>query len=351
MKTWWSGVRSDDFERKPTMMKICAYLVLFLCSVQGFQPPLTTFHLKTCLGARRVKRQSLGSIAEDGIVSMPKKVNKASTPNNKKTLGGQVSSDLATWAASQESGDAVLSEPTKEKSSTVAGFVPFDQTTAQDRRGRQSERLQVDAQRDAEVGQIVEELEEELENKNNLENILEFTKKLIQVESTPLKVLTASSSSRNYRLAWVGSDEAICHIGTGQHKLPLARLQEIFLTLEGRNRVQLYEVISLLGPFPNVRNTLQGSCQVTGMDPFNWKIMYDAMIDGLGNELLANKEGKTQQVDLQVYFCDQNAVVAVIPPKDGKSTRSDPLESNGANVLVFLREDDMDSKLEAMRVL
>lgn len=337
------------FKRKPTMMNICTYLVLFLCSVQGFQPPLATFHLKTSLEARRVKRQSLGSIAEDGIVSMPKKVNKASTPN-KKTLGGQVSSDLAKWAASQESADSFLSEPTSKKSSKTAGFVPFDQTATQDRRGRQSERLQVDAQRDAEVRQIVEELEEELENKNNLENILQFTKKLIQVESTPLKVLTAASSSRNYRLAWVGSDEAICHIGTSQHKLPLARLQEIFLTLEGRNRLQLYEVISLLGPFPNVRNTLQGSCQVTGMDPFNWKIMYDAMIDGLGNELLANKEGKTQQVDLQVYFCDQNAVVAVVPPKD-ESTQSDPLGSNGAGVLVFLHEEDMDSKLEAMRVL
>ncbi|KAI2506064.1 hypothetical protein MHU86_8385 [Fragilaria crotonensis] len=259
------------------MMNVCTFLVLFLCSVHGFQPPLTTFHLKTCLEARRVKRQSLGSIAEDGIVSMPKKVNKASTAN-KKTLGGQVSSDLAKWAASQESEDTVVPESTNKKSSKV------------------------DAQRDAEVRQIVEELEEELENKNNLENILEFTRKLIQIESTPLKVLTAASSSRNYRLAWVGSDEAICHIGTSQHKLPLARLQEIFLTLEGRNRVQLYEVISLLGPFPNVRNTLQGSCQVTGMDPFNWKIMYDAMIDGLGNELLANKEGNTQQVDLQVCF-------------------------------------------------
>jgi hypothetical protein len=44
-----------------------------------------------------------------------------------------------------------------------------------------------------EVRQIIEDLEEELENKNNLENILEFTKKLIQIESTPLKVLTAAS--------------------------------------------------------------------------------------------------------------------------------------------------------------
>ena len=35
----------------------------------------------------------------------------------------------------------------------------------------------------------------------------------------------------NYSLAWVGSDEAICHLGTGLHKVPLARLQDIFLSV------------------------------------------------------------------------------------------------------------------------
>ena len=336
------------------MMNVCAYFVLLLCLVQGFQPSPTATRLRTSLEARRVKRQSLGSIAEDGIISTPKKVNKASattSSSNKKTSGGGVSSDLANWAASQESGDANLVEPAGDRSSNVAAFVPFEQQQTKDRRGRQSERLQIDTRRDAEVRQIIEDLEEELENKNNIENILEFTKKLIQIESTPLKVLTAASSSRDYRLAWVGSDEAICHIGTSQHKVPLARLQEIFLTLEGRNRIQLYEVISVLGPFPNIRNTLKGSCQVTGMDPFSWKITYDSMIDGLGKELLADKEGNVQRVDLQVIFCDQNAIVAIIPPKDGGSPRSDPLESNGRDMLVFIREDDMDSKLDAMRVL
>ena len=337
------------------MVNVCAYFVVFLCSVQGFQPSPKANHLLTALEARRVKRQSLGSIAEDGIVSMPKKVNKASSSSrsNKKASGGEVSSDLAKWAASQESDEAVIMEPTNDRRSSktnVAAFVPFEQQPS-DRRGRQSERMKIETQRDAEVRQIVEDLEEELENKNNLENILGFTKKLMQIESTPFKVLTGSSSSRNYRLAWVGSDEAICHIGTSQHKVPLARLQEIFLTLEGRNQIQLYEVISVLGPFPNIRNTLKGSSQVIGMDPFCWKIVYDSMIDGLGKELLADKEGNVQRVDLQVYFCDQNAVVAVVPPKDERNTRSDPLESNGRDVLVFVREDDMDSKLDAMRVL
>ena len=75
---------------------------------------------------------------------------------------------------------------------------------------------------------------------------------------------TASSSS--YRLAWVGSDAAVCHVGTSLHKVPLARLQEVYLSLGGggsvgvnKNKWELIEVIRILGPFPNVRNTLRGN--------------------------------------------------------------------------------------------
>lgn len=362
----------------------CASWLIFLLQVGSGVRSIQAFQLltpgdgrvaafrrssSTCpsrLEARRVKRQSLGSIAEDGIVSTPKKVKKASTSKVKTSTttgtttdnkSGQISSDLAKWAASQteNSSDQQGSAPAMEKTSDVVQFAPFENRGAldnkNDRRMRQSDRMIMTNERDEAVRALVDELEEELENKNNLESILGFTKKLIQLESTPLKQLTATTSStRNYRLAWVGSDAAICHIGTSQHKVPLARLQEIFLILEGKNRLQLYEVISLLGPFPNIRNTLQGSCQVTGSDPFTWNLVYDSMIDGMGKELLAGKEGNVQRVDLQVYFCDTNAIVAVVPPKDG-SPRSDPLQFNGEDVLLFVREDDMESKLDAMRVL
>ena len=53
-----------------------------------------------------------------------------------------------------------------------------------------------------------------------------------------------------YRLAWVGSDAAICHVGTSLHKVPLARLQEMYLLL-GYGKWELLEVIRILGPFPN----------------------------------------------------------------------------------------------------
>ena len=72
-----------------------------------------------------------------------------------------------------------------------------------------------------------------------------------------------ASVSLDYTLAWVGSDDAICHVGTGLHKVPLARLQDIFLTVGNvgvtNNAWRMMEVIRILGPFPNVRNTLLGS--------------------------------------------------------------------------------------------
>merc|ERR1712157_511157 len=95
-----------------------------------------------------------------------------------------------------------------------------------------------------------------------------------------LKELVELAESTNVdvkALLWVGSDDSICHVGTSLHNVPLARLQEIFLTLTNRN-VELYEVIRILGPFPNVKNTLRGTVSKS-------KITYTSMIDGTGKEI------------------------------------------------------------------
>merc|ERR1712232_525162 len=112
---------------------------------------------------------------------------------------------------------------------------------------------------------LVKKLGKVLEEKNNLEDILDVVKALMEQQTSSasyLKSLISGKTPANYRLAWVGGDDAICHIGTGLQKVPLARLQEIFLRFQGRSDLEIYEVISVLGPFPNVRNTLIGKCQV-----------------------------------------------------------------------------------------
>jgi hypothetical protein len=184
---------------------------------------------------------------------------------------------------------------------------------------------------------------------------------LMQLPADNLRQLAVGSASRDYRLAWVGSDDAVTYLGTGLHKVPLARLQEVFLTMQGRGRVQVQEVIRILGPFPTVKNVLQGSCKVDKLsdDASAWSLTWDSMVDGTGKELLAGKKENVRTVDLQVYYCDSSVLVAVVPPPssedggsavDARTLRTDPLEQDGAHIMVFVREEDLDGKLESLRV-
>jgi hypothetical protein len=346
-------------------------LLLLAAALRGFQaahgfqissPSKSSF---VALEARNVKRQSLGSILADtgeAVVPTPKRSKKASkiSKNDKRKVTGDagVSSDLASWAASGDTAasgsNEAVAAPTVDEVE-AASFAPFVKEKKSERRSRQTERVKVDKKQLEATKKITDQLDQILsEGKNNLEEILSVIKSLMEQEqeSMPFKTLVASSSLKStYRLAWVGSDDAICHIGTGLHKVPLARLQEVFLMLKGKSKLEMYEVISIFGPFPNVRNTLMGSCSVgssaTAGPKAMWKINWESMIDGTGKEL-AGKDQSQQSVDLQVYFADTNAILAVVPSSDGE-VRKDPLEVNGANVLLFIREDDLDEKLDALR--
>lgn len=105
----------------------------------------------------------------------------------------------------------------------------------------------------------------------------------------------------------------------------------------------MYEVISILGPFPNVRNTLQGS--IIELAQSNMKIEYDSIIDGTGKEVKAGTDDDVRQVELDLLFADESIIVCEAP-----SDNEESMSNNGKNVLVFLKEDEMEEKLEAMRV-
>ena len=169
-------------------------------------------------------------------------------------------------------------------------------------------------------------------------------------------------NSPSYRLAWVGSDEAICHIGTSLHKVPLARLQEMYIVL-GYNKWELLEVIRILGPFPNVRNTLKGELKVKKLNSIGMgkggsvsssdregvrmEISYNSMVDGTGKEILAGKEDNVKRVELDVWFANEKALVCTVPSEDGDE--EDLLSGDGNNLLLFLKENDLDESLEKLR--
>ena len=338
--------------RLHTLALVTGLLLLLLSAL-----PTTAFHILTTSArpstrqwGKKVKRSELGQLAADGIVS-PKKT--VAPPKKKSTKGGTVSPALAEWAKQAPESAAATEEPVDQDttSDAAATFTSFKEAPKTSRRQKQSARKEEEKERQETVLSTLETLDELLQEKSGatLDDILGAIRPLIDLSSDNLRVLTAGAKQLDYRLAWVGGDDCLVHIGTGLHKVPLARMQEVFLTLKGRNRIELLEVIRILGPFPNVLNILQGDSKAKPSQPATeWEIVMDSMVDGTGKEILAGTEDNVRRVNLQVYFCDPNAILAVVPPESG--LRDDPLQENGANVLLFVREDDLDAKLEMLRV-
>lgn len=356
------------------------------------RPPATQ-PSSSLLQAKKVKRSGLADIAEAGGLgtttsssSRNRRLTSSSSSNSKKTSSTSASTaniapGLAEWVATQKGSNASENDSDTNEDTAVGNV------GTKSRRIKQSDRLEASdvVVQSEQIQNILDQLDAALQQNNNLAGILAVVSQLLEVpsSSTNLRQILASKpekgqqkqsqqSQHNYRLAWVGSDEALCHIGTGLHKVPLARMQEVFLSCLGRNRVEILEVISITGPFPNVRNTLQGSTKITTNNKSgsgsskmavaaidhtngavvvdNLRITMDSMVDGTGKELLAPGE-KARIVDFQVYFSDRRALVAVVPPKEEDADESqDPLRNDGANVLVFVKEDEFDEKLDAWRV-
>ena len=183
----------------------------------------------------------------------------------------------------------------------------------------------------------------------------------------------------SYRLLWVGSDDTISAFGTGLHKVPLARLQEVFLSIRlpstnrkskagSNNRFCLTttEVIRILGPFPNIKNTLQGICTISTA-PYNgeqrgdeqWDITWDSMIDGTGKELIGKNSDDVRHVPtLRMIYGDEQVIVASIQQEgttiidsSNSATPHQPSLPAVESMLLFVREMEMDEKLTALRVL
>ena len=344
------------------------------------------------------KKGGLGNKVSSGGVSTNKKIMKLKEKKEDTANKTKVSSSLSAWAATLKTKDdeasitesaAISSSSSSNAADTAdssASFSPFEDDVAStststsnkqglkkgSRRERSVQKQAFDSQKQAQINVILANITE-LIGTNNLavQDLLKEIKSLTQLTAPNTLKAILNQNLKDYNLAWVGSDDAICHIGTGLHKVPLARLQDVFLTIgrdgSGESKTaRLMEVISILGPFPNVRNTLQGKItDITSTEAVNAdtnvnvpvkkdyiKICYDSMFDGLGKEISAGKEDNLRYVELEVVFADELALVCVVP-KDGNGNGSDSTFSDygekGENVLLFLKEEDLDYKLEQLR--
>ena len=78
------------------------------------------------------------------------------------------------------------------------------------------------------------------------------------------------------------------------------------------------------------------------------EISYNSMVDGTGKEILAGKEDNVKRVELDVWFANEKALVCTVPSEDGDGG-DDPLSGDGGNLLLFLKEEDLDESLEKLR--
>jgi hypothetical protein len=343
----------------------------FFLTFTTFRRPYFTT-TTTSLQAKKTKKGMLSEVVGGDFVTP--KPSRASSGRKKNKPSSNISPDLAKWMSSQkQQQDACVAVPSETNDenddddddvtfeSFMEEMVPETTTTTNnkktsDRRQKQVLRGQEQAVRTARLERLVQKLNDILETQsssssssdNKVIDILQVVQELLELPSTTTtsvrQLLGGRQTSLDYRLAWVGSDDAIGHVGTGLHRVPLARLQEVFWSFKGQSRIEWLEVIRILGPFPNVKNILQGRA-TAGSDKI--QIVMDSMVDGTGKELLAGKDVRT--VDLQIAFCDPSVIVAVVPEDKGRA-RSDVFQDDGKHVMVFVREEQLEEKLDALRV-
>ena len=129
----------------------------------------------------------------------------------------------------------------------------------------------------------------------------------------------------------------------------------------GKSRMEMYEVIRILGPFPNVKNTLKGDISTlkdksSSTSPQSSssmvRISFDSMIDGTGKEILAGKEENIRVVECRILFASEDLIVCQTPEKgeEGEDNYENGFGTNGSNLLVFALEEDLDAQLEILRV-
>lgn len=256
-----------------------------------------------------------------------------------------MSSDLANFLNDSSEDGSVIDMPVVQK-------VTARRSAKSDRRQKQSANKAIDEQRSARIEAVLDELQAILEERTGkVEDILSVVEKILQIPSDngDLRRIVSAKAQSDYRLAWVGSDDAISHLGTGLHKVPLARMQEVFMSCLGKNKIEILEVISLIGPFPNVKNILQGNTKIfSGSDGTEVQIVMDKMIDGTGKTIDAGTDDNIRTVDLEVAFADEKAIVVLMPDQDNQNAK--PLDNNGKRVMLFVREDDLDEQLAKLRV-
>jgi hypothetical protein len=128
-------------------------------------------------------------------------------------------------------------------------------------------------------------------------------------------------------------------------------MEDLFVSFRGTKSkplVETSEILRILGPFPNVRNTLSGTWTRSldsSLESNTLDMTYNTMIDGNGGVITA-KDGSTSR-----FVRIANSLL--LPGAQGLDSNSTlvllPSDPSGST-LVFKREDDLEGAFKALRV-
>jgi len=157
----------------------------------------------------------------------------------------------------------------------------------------------------------------------------------VKVDALVAKLEALDCSLRlggDWKLLWAKSDEGLGELGTGLWRVPLARLEDIFVSFDSGNRVRTTEIIRVIGPFPNVKNSMRGTWT---SKKGRLEMTYTKVVEGLGKELTGNK----RSVEVRVASASDSFLVLEAAAVGAKEW------------LVFQRTRDLAGDLRAMRVV
>lgn len=165
----------------------------------------------------------------------------------------------------------------------------------------------------------------------------------IDAKVATLKSLSQATSHqqkaliKDWRLVFVSNDAMLGTLGTNLHKLPLTRMEDLFVSFkknkaQGRT-IETIEVLRVLGPFPNLRNTLYGTYEA--QSPNSLTIKYSSFVDGTGKEITSGTAATDQAVSIKVVFVGSELLI---------------FEAKPQQLMVFAQETDLTDALSALRV-
>jgi len=205
-----------------------------------------------------------------------------------------------------------------------------------------------------------------------IEKLCGDTAALVRSAAPDAALLSPSDLVGDWRLVWVSDDDALCLVGSGLHKLPLTLMEDIFMSFTATGKakaaslkVETAEILRVLGPFPNVRNTLAGTWSTSGGATGAKKgsggmggmgggssgngniqgqleLVYDAMTDGNGGTIKAPDGSETRRVCIDTAYANADTLLLL----------NDAVGAGGSGpqVLLFAKEADLDGAFKALRV-